>query len=44
MSYDGYGPGDQVGTFATVAEFETPEQLIAAAVAARHAGFKKMDA
>ena len=44
MSYAGYGPGDPIGTYATVAEFETPEQLIAAAEAARHAGFKKMDA
>jgi len=44
MSYAGYGAGDPTGTYATVAEFDTPEALIEAAEAARVAGFKKMDA
>ncbi|CAN5500497.1 DUF3341 domain-containing protein [soil metagenome] len=35
---------DEIGPYATVAEFETPEDLVAAADAARLAGFKKMDA
>ncbi|RYG46249.1 DUF3341 domain-containing protein [bacterium] len=35
---------DEIGPYATVAEFETPEDLIEAADAARLAGFKKMDA
>lgn len=34
----------ETGPYALVAEFETPEQLLAAAEAARHAGYRKMDA
>jgi hypothetical protein len=35
---------EATGPYALVAEFETPEQLIAAAERARAAGYKKMDA
>ncbi len=39
----GYG-SDPVGTYALVAEFDTPEALMDAAENARLAGYKKMDA
>ena len=39
-----YGPNLGTGTWAVVAEFDSPEKLVSAAEAARRAGFKKMDA
>ena len=39
-----YGASDPRGTYAVVAEFSSPEQLLAAAEKARFAGYKKMDA
>ena len=45
MSAHGHGtPEDEVGVYATVAEFDTPERLMDAAENARLAGYKKMDA
>ena len=43
-TYAGYGATDPVGTYATVAEFDSPDALLEAAEAAKKAGFKKMDA
>jgi hypothetical protein len=40
----GYGSHDERETYALVAEFDSAEALLAAAEAARVAGFKKMDA
>jgi hypothetical protein len=39
-----YGPVLGTGTWALVAEFDSPEKLLTAAEGARRAGFKKMDA
>lgn len=43
MSHGGYGAAE-VGTYALVAEFDSPEALAEAADAARERGYKKMDA